>query len=67
MNKVLILWFSLTALMCLAKNSIVRADDIFLREYWMSISGNSVSDLTSDPKLSLQSNPAFAEHKFRSD
>jgi len=47
LNKVLILLFSLTALMSLAKNSIVRADDIFLREYWMSISGNSVSDLTS--------------------
>ncbi len=28
LNKVLILWFSLTALMCLAKNSIVRAEDI---------------------------------------
>ncbi len=27
-NKVLIFLFSLTALMCLAKNSIVRAEDI---------------------------------------
>ena len=28
LNKVLILWFSFTALMCLAKNPIVRAEDI---------------------------------------
>ncbi len=60
MNKVLILLFSLTALMCLAKNPIVRAEDIFLREYWINTSGNSVSDLTSNPNYPY--NPSGREY-----
>ena len=41
--------FFLTVTFCLTENVPVSAEDIFLREYWMNISGNSVSDLTSDP------------------
>ncbi|MHC4641161.1 MAG: hypothetical protein ACYS32_05905 [Planctomycetota bacterium] len=33
----------------MTENSVVNAEDIFLREYWTNISGNSVYDLTSEP------------------
>jgi hypothetical protein len=44
----------------MANNSFVRAQDIFLREYWMNISGNSVSDLTSNSNYPY--NPTGSEY-----
>ncbi len=49
MSKKLVFLFSLTVLPCLAKNNTADAAGLFLREYWTGISGNSVSDLTSNP------------------
>ena len=49
MNKKLIVFFFITLVGCLVNNTTVRAQNIFLREYWMNISGNSVFDLISDP------------------
>ena len=60
MNKELIVYFSLTVMFCLAANTAVGAQDIFLCEYWMNISGNSVSDLTSDPDYPY--NPSGSEY-----
>jgi hypothetical protein len=45
---------------CLANNTSVSAQDIFLGEYWMSISGNSVSDLISNPDYPY--NPSGSEY-----
>ena len=47
MNKELMV-FSLVLIVCLVNDANISAQDIFLREYWMDISGNSVSSLTSD-------------------
>jgi hypothetical protein len=49
LSKDLTFIFFMAALLCLVAGSNISAEDIFLREYWMGISGNSVSDLTSDP------------------
>lgn len=48
MDRESIVIFFLTVTFCLSENAAVGAEDIFLREYWMDISGNSVTDLTSD-------------------
>jgi hypothetical protein len=52
--------FSLTVIICLAANTAVGTQNIFLREYWLDISGNSVSDLTSDPDYPY--NPSGSEY-----
>lgn len=49
MDREWIVIFFLTVTFCLTENAVVGAEDIFLREYWMNISGNSVSNLTSNP------------------
>jgi len=52
--------FFLTVTLCFTENAAVGAEDVFLREYWMNISGNSVSDLTSDPNY--PENPSGSDY-----
>lgn len=49
MKKESIVFFFLIFIVSSVNDTAVNAQDIFLREYWMNISGNSVTDLTSDP------------------